>query len=83
MQNSPFPLRLKPLLAAGAAFPCLVPVPHATAQQLQEPQATISAPDAPVPESDEQIGFAADALEYDSNSEVVTASGNVQLLREG
>ncbi|GAY22475.1 MULTISPECIES: LPS-assembly protein LptD [Sphingobium] len=83
MQNSPFPLRLKPLLAAGAAFPCLVAVPHATAQQLQEPQATISAPDAPVPESDEQIGFAADALEYDSNSEVVTASGNVQLLREG
>jgi LPS-assembly protein len=83
LQNSPFPLRLKPLLAAGAAFPCLVAVPHATAQQLQEPQATISAPDAPVPESDEQIGFAADALEYDSNSEVVTASGNVQLLREG
>lgn len=83
MQNNPFPLRLKQLLAASAAFPCLGFIPHAAAQQLQEPQTTISAPDTPVPESDEQIGFAADALEYDSNSEVVTASGNVQLLREG
>ncbi|MFB0873388.1 MULTISPECIES: LPS-assembly protein LptD [unclassified Sphingobium] len=55
----------------------------AFAQRLNEPQTPISAPDAPVPASDDQIGFAADALEYDSNSEVVTASGNVQLLREG
>ncbi|MEK7343948.1 MAG: LPS assembly protein LptD [Pseudomonadota bacterium] len=55
----------------------------ALAQQLNEPQTPISAPDAPVPTSDDQLGFAADALEYDSESEVVTASGNVQLLREG
>ena len=56
---------------------------HALAQQLNEPQTPISAPDAPVPETDDQIGFAADALVYDSQSEIVTANGNVQLLREG
>jgi len=56
---------------------------HALAQQLNEPQTPISAPDAPVPETDDQIGFAADALAYDSQSEIVTANGNVQLLREG
>ena len=83
MQNRPFLLRFNRLLAAGVAFPCLAVIPHAAAQQLQEPQTTISAPDAPVPENDDQIGFSADALEYDSNKEVVTANGNVQLLRDG
>lgn len=83
MQTSLISLRFKQALFAGAALPCLAAIPHAAAQQLNEPQTTISAPDAPVPETDEQIGFAADALEYDSNSEIVTASGNVQLLREG
>ncbi|WP_375196632.1 LPS-assembly protein LptD [Sphingobium sp.] len=83
MQISLISLRFKQVLFAGAALPCLAAPFHAAAQQLNEPQTTISAPDAPVPETDEQIGFAADALEYDSNSEIVTASGNVQLLREG
>ncbi|BAI97387.1 LPS-assembly protein LptD [Sphingobium sp. TA15] len=83
MQISPFPLRFKKALAASVALSWLGIAPHAAAQQLQEPQTTVSAPDAPVPENDDQIGFAADALEYDSDSEVVTASGNVQLLREG
>ncbi|MBY2928215.1 LPS-assembly protein LptD [Sphingomonadales bacterium 56] len=71
------------MLAASAATACLAVIPHALAQDLQTPQATIGAPDAPVPTSDEQIGFSADALEYDSNTEIVTASGNVQLLRQG
>src|SRR3546814_13824697 len=38
---------------------------------------------APSPAADEQIGFAADALEYDNNSQIVTARGNVELVREG
>ncbi|WP_176591647.1 LPS-assembly protein LptD [Sphingobium sp. EM0848] len=83
MQNIPFPSRFKQALAVGVAFPCLAVAPHAAAQQLNEPQTTVSAPDTPLPENDEQIGFAADALEYDNNNEIVTASGNVQLLREG
>lgn len=78
-------LPLRAALLGGAAV--LTP-PVALAQdtpqpRLNEPQTPISAPDAPVPTDDNQIGFAADRLEYDSNSEIVTASGGVQLLREG
>ncbi len=81
MQNALLPCSFRAALLAGAA---LAAAPHAAlAQQLNEPAAPISAPDAPVPDSDDQIGFAADALQYDSNSETVTADGNVQLLREG
>ncbi|MES2172706.1 MAG: LPS assembly protein LptD [Pseudomonadota bacterium] len=68
---------------AGATLPVFLLAPAALAQQLNEPVAPISAPDAPMPENGDQIGFAADALQYDSNSEVVTADGNVQLLRDG
>ncbi|WP_370176822.1 LPS-assembly protein LptD [Sphingobium abikonense] len=67
-------------MLGGAALNACQP---ALAQQLNEPQTPISAPDAPVPTSDDQIGFAADTLEYNSETEIVTASGNVQLLREG
>ncbi|WP_062733299.1 LPS-assembly protein LptD [Sphingobium abikonense] len=67
-------------MLGGAA---LIACQPALAQQLNEPQTPISAPDAPVPTSDDQIGFAADTLEYNSETEIVTASGNVQLLREG
>lgn len=71
------------MLTAGAALACIALSQHGSAQELNTPPAPVSAPDAPVPQSEDQIGFAADRLEYDSNSEVVTASGNVQLLREG
>ncbi|ANI77254.1 LPS-assembly protein LptD [Sphingobium sp. EP60837] len=74
---------LKHMLAAGVALVCMGAMPYAAAQDLQQPPAPVSTPDAPVPASDEQIGFAADSLEYDSNTEIVTASGNVQLLRQG
>lgn len=76
-------MRFHHALAAGTALSCLTLIPLASAQDLNEPQKATSVPDAPVPESDEQIGFAADQLNYDSNSEVVTATGNVQLLRQG
>lgn len=88
MQISVFPLSFKQALLAGAASSCLLAAPLAHAQQapepkLDEPQTPISAPDAPVPDNDQEIGFAADTLEYDTNSQVVTATGNVQLLRDG
>ena len=83
MHISPCPLPFKTMLAAGAATACLLAVPRAAAQELAEPQAPISTPDAPVPANEDQIGFAADQLQYDSHTEVVTANGNVQLLREG
>jgi len=70
-------------LTASAALAWLALPQIGTAQELNTPPAPTSTPDAPVPQSDDQIGFAADQLNYDSNSEVVTASGNVQLVREG
>jgi len=79
----PVSLSLRPALLIGSALSCLAITAPAIAQQLNEPQTPISAPDAPVPASDDQIGFSADALQYDSNSEIVTASGGVQLLRDG
>lgn len=47
-------------------------------QQAAEPQAAIASP-----ADSEQIGFAADQLEYDDTTQVVTATGNVELVREG
>ena len=45
--------------------------------------AATSTPDTPIPESSEEIAFAADTLYYDSDADTVTAAGNVQMLREG
>ena len=86
MPNALFSPSLRAVLLAGAALGL---APHVRAQdkapepRLNEPASPVSAPDAPVPTADDQIGFAADQLQYDSNAEVVTASGGVQLLREG
>lgn len=79
------------LMVGSALWALSAPLAHAQDQQgsgaaeprLNEPPAGISAPDAPVPTQDDQLGFAADALQYDSENEIVTANGNVQLLREG
>jgi len=77
------PTRLPRILLAGTALAVLSGAPALHAQTLNEPQAPVAAPDAPVPANDDQIGFAADSLSYDSETEIVTANGNVQLLREG
>lgn len=45
--------------------------------------AAVTAPDTPIPASSDEIAFSADLLEYDNNNDMVTASGNVQMLREG
>ncbi|WP_176400425.1 LPS-assembly protein LptD [Sphingobium sp. Z007] len=83
LQTVQFPVSFRNALLAGATLSAFLLAPAALAQQLNEPVAPISAPDAPMPGNEDQIGFAADALQYDSNSEVVTANGNVQLLRDG
>jgi LPS-assembly protein len=54
-----------------------------SAQVLNEPDSALSTPDAPTPTNDDQLGFASDKMEYDDRSEIVTATGNVQLLRQG
>ena len=43
----------------------------------------VSAADTPTAPADEQVTFSADRLDYDSDNDVVTASGDVHMLREG
>ncbi|MBB4642244.1 LPS-assembly protein LptD [Rhizorhapis suberifaciens] len=58
--------------------------PQAQAQDLSKPvkEPVVSA-DLPPTQTSEEIAFAADQLEYDDNTQIITASGNVQLSREG
>ncbi|WP_230769916.1 LPS-assembly protein LptD [Sphingomonas sp. Leaf4] len=57
----------------------------ALAQDLQDRAAPPPPPESalPTPASADQIDFSSDLLEYDSNADIVTASGEVRLLRDG
>jgi LPS-assembly protein len=83
LPNASFLPIVRAALLGGVAFMSAPALAQQAQPKLNEPVTPISAPDAPVPASDDQIGFAADKLEYDSNTQVVTASGKVQLLRDG
>lgn len=66
------------LLALSAAWP-------AHAQVLQD-HAGPPPPDAasiPATDNDDQVSFAADALDYDDDNDIVTATGDVRMLRAG
>jgi LPS-assembly protein len=39
--------------------------------------------DAPTPTNEEEVTFASDALAYDSDAEIITATGNVRMMRRG
>ena len=78
--NSP----LMRLAAIGIAALAMAPVGAAaqdTGAQPQEMQATPA--ETPPPVSGDEIGFVADELLYDTEREVVTASGNVVVRRDG
>ncbi len=65
-----------------------LPLPFAgsllSAQNLATPQAGPPLQgDAPTPTNEEEVTFAADALGYDDTAEVVTATGNVRMMRRG
>ncbi len=64
-----------PMLAAGGAI--------AAQPNLVEPAPAPLQGDAPTPTDEEEVTFAADTLAYDSNGEVVTAAGNVRMMRQG
>ena len=49
---------------------------------LQTPDVVLVTTDAPAVAAEDQVGFAADNLNYDSDSEVVVAEGNVAMNRE-
>ncbi|AUW58871.1 LPS-assembly protein LptD [Sphingobium sp. SCG-1] len=58
-------------------------VTQAQGQTLNTPTAPLQQADTPAPASEEEIAFAADQLDYNSNTDVVTATGNVQMVRQG
>ncbi|MDK2761732.1 MAG: LPS assembly protein LptD [Sphingopyxis sp.] len=59
------------------------PSAEAAAQpNLQTPDTAPTVSDAPDVKGEEQVGFAADNLNYDSETDVVVADGNVQMNRE-
>lgn len=66
----------------GAAIAVLCWSSLAGAQETSPPPPS-PAVTASSPTADSEIAFAADQLNYDSDSDIVTASGNVQMVREG
>jgi len=79
--------RAQPLWLATASACALMACPVAAQQTVEPPPVAIpegqpdlqdrdvipAAPDAPAPTSEEQIGFAADALNYDNDADIVVA----------
>jgi len=53
----------------------------ASAQDLQTPVVPPPPPAAAPPADDDQVKFSANALEYDTNDDVVTATGDVRMFR--
>lgn len=54
----------------------------ARAQDVARQLPPLSTPDTPQPKSEEQVAFSSDQLNYDDNTDVVTATGNVQMVRD-
>jgi LPS-assembly protein len=80
-------VRCNLLAGCGLVLALMLGAP-ATAQDLQDravpvPAAPEALPtDAPAPATD-QVRFSADALEYDSEADIVTANGEVRMTRQG
>lgn len=77
-------MKRKGVLAAGVAALVLLTVP-AHAQDLgAQPAVEPPPPAAPATAATgDQVDFSADGLEYDSNEDVVTATGDVRMFRDG
>ncbi|HMQ20452.1 MAG TPA: LPS assembly protein LptD, partial [Sphingopyxis sp.] len=75
----------RPAWLAAASAVALYAVP-ATAQDAEPDLRTPDVPavpgDAPAVAGEQQVGFAADNLNYDSETEIVVAEGNVQMNRD-
>jgi LPS-assembly protein len=74
------PRRLHPTSASGASLLVLALAALGAGPALaQEPGPPAAAPALPTP----MVEFEADQLEYDENKDVITATGNVLVRREG
>ncbi|MDV2687070.1 hypothetical protein RYX56_22230, partial [Alkalihalophilus lindianensis] len=72
------------LFGAGAVGAGLVLAGAAAAQDLNDrPAPPPTAAEAPAPAADDQVQFSASRLEYDTQADRVTASGEVRMARQG
>jgi len=66
------------------ATPPAAPTPAADAAVTPAPApATVPAPAPPTAPADREVTFSSDQLDYDSDADIVTATGNVYMMREG
>jgi LPS-assembly protein len=72
-------------LLACCALPFALVAGIAEAQDLQDRAVTPPAPSSavPPPTADDQVQFSANGLEYDYNADIVTATGDVRMFRQG
>lgn len=77
IQFKPFCLTALPLVLA------LAQPARGQAELLDRPQGPPPATGTPLPANDQEVTFSAATLEYDDNADVVTASGDVRMLRAG
>lgn len=78
------PVKKPNLFLLATALPMLCTGAPLLAQaRLNEPSPPPLQGDAPTPTNEEEVTFAADTLAYDSNAEIVTATGNVRMMRQG
>lgn len=76
-------IQFKPICLTALPLALALASPVA-AQDLQDrPQGPPAAGDAPVPANEDEITFSAETLEYDDQGNVVTASGDVRMVRAG
>ena len=71
------------LLATALHWLVAAPASAAESPSLVPPAASPAQGDAPTPSNEQEVTFAADALSFDSEAEIVTATGNVHMVRRG
>jgi len=73
-----------PVAAQQTVEPPRIEAPATPAGQpdLQNRDASAAATDAPVSKAEDQIGFAADNINYDNDTDIVVAEGNVAMNRD-
>ncbi|MBZ6381456.1 LPS-assembly protein LptD [Sphingomonas sanguinis] len=71
-------------LLTGSALPfALLMAAPSAAQDLQDRAVAPPPSEGPAPYNPDQVRFSAEQLEYDINADIVTATGEVRMLRQG
>jgi len=71
-------------LLTGSALPlALVLASPSAAQDLQDRAVAPPPSEGPAPADPDQVRFSSDQLEYDMNADIVTATGEVRMIRQG